>query len=540
MKKSPLSSRPWIAATVLVPFVGAPVTVNGALNDTVLLWGDSTDGPEMVNFQSFGGGGGSLSAAGLQRSACFHAMFAESLIRDNLESMLSGGQMDSLLAEVGLDSAGADLAESLEEPVVRDCMDEPVAGGGDMYLIFTSCSMIMGNGTGWMRWMVPPLAPEAEMVVIDTGTGEGAYVPLETRLERVNEPGVPLGELEGSNVSGPGGTKPVTLTVSPNGRGYVEREYSARQYTFNYSGDLMPPFMGAELGAMIQLGRLESDGDAWIVADAPGADVISAFYQNFKSHVAPAAGMSTLLGGAISQMSDIASNGIPVEPTQTTTMSGGILSMMGALGGGSSQKSTSTVSKIMILPGDAPVTCAPAVIPAGIQMTDLGAEMEAALAQASGGPGGTTTPPGGESAGAAFGVTPEGMPDIAEAMSAITAALGELPPEQQEMIRSLGLSGSVVPGATPAAPVAAQPPTAAAAPTRVIPSAEELNSDNLTQMVQNHLAVLGYNTGNTTGELSTATVIAISQFQAERGLEVTGEVTPQLAGILSAAVDALR
>ena len=62
-------------------------------------------------------------------------------------------------------------------------------------------------------------------------------------------------------------------------------------------------------------------------------------------------------------------------------------------------------------------------------------------------------------------------------------------------------------------------------------------SDNMTQSVQKHLQALGYDTGNTGGELSTETVIAISQFQAEKGMEVTGEVTPQLLGILGAEVD---
>ena len=33
------------------------------------------------------------------------------------------------------------------------------------------------------------------------------------------------------------------------------------------------------------------------------------------------------------------------------------------------------------------------------------------------------------------------------------------------------------------------------------------------------------------------TTIAISQFQAEKGMKVTGEVTPQLIGILAAEVD---
>jgi hypothetical protein len=60
---------------------------------------------------------------------------------------------------------------------------------------------------------------------------------------------------------------------------------------------------------------------------------------------------------------------------------------------------------------------------------------------------------------------------------------------------------------------------------------------NLTQAVQWNLKSLGYDPGNTDGEASVQTSIAISQFQAEKGLEVTGEVTPQLAGILEAEVE---
>jgi hypothetical protein len=43
--------------------------------------------------------------------------------------------------------------------------------------------------------------------------------------------------------------------------------------------------------------------------------------------------------------------------------------------------------------------------------------------------------------------------------------------------------------------------------------------------------------GNTRGDPDTNTVVAISQFQAENGMEVTGEATPQLLGILGAKVD---
>ena len=62
-----------------------------------------------------------------------------------------------------------------------------------------------------------------------------------------------------------------------------------------------------------------------------------------------------------------------------------------------------------------------------------------------------------------------------------------------------------------------------------IPTAQ---ADELTQIIQNDLVALGYDPGNTEGEKTMETVVAISKFQAENGLEVTGEPSPQLAGII--------
>jgi peptidoglycan hydrolase-like protein with peptidoglycan-binding domain len=61
-------------------------------------------------------------------------------------------------------------------------------------------------------------------------------------------------------------------------------------------------------------------------------------------------------------------------------------------------------------------------------------------------------------------------------------------------------------------------------------------ADDLTMMVEKDLAALGYDTGPVDGEETLETVIAISKFQAENNMEVTGSVTPQLAGTLSAKV----
>ncbi len=63
-----------------------------------------------------------------------------------------------------------------------------------------------------------------------------------------------------------------------------------------------------------------------------------------------------------------------------------------------------------------------------------------------------------------------------------------------------------------------------------------VQADELTEIIQKDLVALGYDPGNIDGEMSTETAIAISAFQAERGLDVTGKPTPQLAGIIKSAI----
>ena len=59
-------------------------------------------------------------------------------------------------------------------------------------------------------------------------------------------------------------------------------------------------------------------------------------------------------------------------------------------------------------------------------------------------------------------------------------------------------------------------------------------ADDLTRTIQKDLVALGYDPGNIQGEATTQTAVAISTFQAEHGLEVTGEASPQLAGVIKA------
>ncbi len=44
-------------------------------------------------------------------------------------------------------------------------------------------------------------------------------------------------------------------------------------------------------------------------------------------------------------------------------------------------------------------------------------------------------------------------------------------------------------------------------------------ADELTQVIQQDLVTLGYDPGNTTGEASVETIVAISKFQAEHDLD---------------------
>lgn len=61
-------------------------------------------------------------------------------------------------------------------------------------------------------------------------------------------------------------------------------------------------------------------------------------------------------------------------------------------------------------------------------------------------------------------------------------------------------------------------------------------ADELTQMIQRDLITLGYDPGDANGDMSTKTIVAISKFQSENNLEVTGEASPQLAGIVKASI----
>lgn len=161
-------------------------------------------------------------------------------------------------------------------------------------------------------------------------------------------------------------------------------------------------------------------------------------------------------------------------------------------------------------------------------------------------------------------MTPEQEAEMADAMAQMKdfeAQMASMPPDQRKMMESMmgpqldmmrnmadggGFRTEVIvreitvnpDGITSMgqecgeAQAAAEQPVAKAEAVHVEPQAS--GGDDLTRMVQTDLTALGYDTDGISGEMNTKTIVAISKFQAENNMEVTGEVSPQLAGILSA------
>ena len=149
------------------------------------------------------------------------------------------------------------------------------------------------------------------------------------------------------------------------------------------------------------------------------------------------------------------------------------------------------------------------------------------------------------------------MEDARKQLDELDAQLAAMPPEERaqfekmagaqiERLRTMVNSGDmevatrvrdvrINTGLAGAFPV---PEGASLAASTAPTSTGTMSADSLLSSIQRDLVALGYDPGNIEGELSTETIVAISKFQADNGLEVTGEPTPQLAGILASQRDA--
>ena len=472
-----------------------------------------------------------------QQEAAFEAFkdFCSNNDREDLETLYTNAEVFAAqkLLEAGMGFATAYFPDEASIDKMLDAVDnecnreEEADSFGFTKLIYSECRMTMDGMTGQLDLKIPN-GSDGHMIAFD-GT-EGVRINLSQRVQDVS--GV-VGQGWSSDVqwqSGPGET--------------VERAgYPATSAQFEYSVGMGPGY-GTALAASQQaaqggmgtqeyLQQMESAGldqsqglqmlsgmvsnkvTGWgyFSTAVPGIDIVQSFYRNFAESVSPSGELSSFFGGMLNSSVALLEKGLPLE--MHTTLETKVLGK--TVISGESMSGIYSV-ELVNLPSD---WCSRSFIDES-NVTDIDAQLQQAL---SGSPSGG---PGAASAAAANPGLPGDQPGLGQVLGGLGQIFGNM---------AGGASGAG--GAASSAGAAA----ATAAPQAAAPAGPSLSSalmtDNLTQSAQNMLGALGYDPGNTDGELSIETSIAISQFQAEQGLEVTGEVTPQLVGILAAAVDNL-
>lgn len=421
------------------------------------------------------------------------------------ESALSRSQLCGADGEASLMKQINTIAERLEESLAmggipasdrleeaRSARSELCEGSEafsvDAYaMTYADCRMAMDTASMLTDITLPPGSGPVTMTMSDFYRAESSTLTLDRDLAAT-----PVANTEMTDVSwtGPGDSKQIA-------------GFPAARWGFEYQGSV-----GAGIGA-----TFSTSGHGYWSQQAPGSALVSGFFDRFNREVKTVRSSASMVDGMLNTMVDMLQKGLPLEMEQTITTS-----VAGMRQKPMRSRMKATGVRTVRLQGD---YCTRSLVPDYFETNDLNETLRSA----------------GMMSGSQSGAGQTGVPEMDSVMGELSRAMEGMTPEQREAMQGMGL-GSLFGGETAAqSPPAAPAQTASASRSRTSASSE-LRTDNLTQSVQLHLQALGYDPGNTDGELSTNSIIAISQFQAENGLQVTGEVTPQLLGILAARVDA--
>lgn len=349
------------------------------------------------------------------------------------------------------------------------------------------------------------------------------------------------------------------VKVDPKGGGGSYLGVPTSTYSFEYEGEMKPGAMFSNSATQnpegISFGKVHTitEGTAAVAPDAPGAHIVADFYSNFADQVVTDERSDTLIGGMIYHQAKLSEYGMPLHVTQESATR-----ITGLPTFGQKFTSETTVTGVGHFLSNAE-WCASSVVPEDFELVTWEDLMQPGGSQS--GPGGGAPGPGlgasgpGAGAGASMpggvsamsggmGMSEEQAAEMANAMQQYSEAMENMTPEQQQMMEQMGVGNMLDQmmggGMADAQPPATNPRASSSSAGSNMPPAEELNSGNLTESVQRHLQALGYDVGETYGEMSLSTEIAISTFQSEKKMDVTGKVSPQLLGILSAEVDKRR
>lgn len=463
--------------------LAAAPCVAASANDGVLLTG--------YNVQ-FGGVAATISDSALTR---------ESLCgQDGPMAMLNlmnqvGDRVDERMSAGGF--AAADRQREAEMVRSELCQRDESFSVDGYAMTYAACRMTMDTASMMTDIKLPPGAEPVVMTMGDYFRAEGSRMTFDRSLQVADGMGATISDI---NWTGPGDNKNIA-------------GHSSTRWNFEFETG-----MGASMAGLESLGinaTVTTTGYGYYSTDVPGYGIIQGFFDNFASQVQIDQSGASMFAGMLKSMVEMLSKGIPLEMEQTMNSN-----FRGGAGGGMRTLVKATGIRTVTLADD---ICSREMVPDYFTVTDMNEQM-GDFAGAPGGPGAEGMP---------------GMPELNQSMGDLSKMMEGMTPEQREALSGAGL-GSLIPGMG-SEPQAAQPQAApagtAASTQRSGPSSAELTTDNMVQSVQYHLQVLGIDPGNTNGDLDLNTQIAISEFQASRGMKVTGEVSPQLLGILSAEVD---
>jgi hypothetical protein len=359
-------------------------------------------------------------------------------------------------------------------------------------ITYAYCRMAMVTPHQVMDIHLPPEIGTGTMSAADFLEGEAMQVTLRRSFDA------------SAMVTGSGWSTKVDMhSPTPGGR---RIGYPTTRYEFAYEGGLG----GGGMVPFADMVSTRSTGTVWVSDAVPGLGIVRTFYENLTTEVPPDMAENSFFAGLLNNLVGMLRNGLPLEIEQTIESKVmGRTSMSG--------RSHSIVTDVRLVEFR-PEWCGESLLPPDMPVRDIDQEM----AEAMGGAGASS-------------------PEMAEAMKEYEEAMKNMTPEQRRMMEQMGMGNmmeQMMGGGAQGAPAAAAPPKRA--PGGAGPAlSEALRTDNTVETAQNYLQALGYDTGGASGEMNMETTIAISQFQAENGLDVTGEVSPQLLGVLAAEVDRL-
>ncbi len=442
---------------------------------------------------------------------------ASPLVGDAMRQLI--GQMDASMREAESPVTFTDIEMMPGAPtrdsiannlrVARDAVcnqPDPARTVQTFVVTYSSCRMTMSTATELMEIHLPSDGSDARMSMADHTTREVTTMSL-TRSAQA---------LQDSITAGWGDTINMTAT------GRSDRRLGRRvsEYDFEFAG-------GVGVAGMGQAVQVQNTGTAWIASDVPGMDAMRAFYENMTRAISPEEASSSMLGALITNLVGMLREGMPLDMEQQTTST-----IMGRSSMSSRSRNLVTNTSRVDLNRS---WCDDTIMPPGYTVMDVDQQLSQALA-------------GG------------GNEEMAAAMQEYQDALDSMSPEDRRRLEEMGLGdmlgsmtagGGMPPGGMPSGmtggmPTAAAAPQAATAAESAVASASmsaaggrsssQLMGATIEESVSNHLDELGYDLGSGSSSVL-YTEIAIAQYQAERGMEVTGVATPQLLGAMAAEVD---